>query len=127
MIQNEEVAAVHQQVQECSGWLDVIYAEIHKRIVGQTYLIERLLVGLLGGCVQVAHLAAGPRTAFSVAMQLHVAVRERFFPLRFAALPELAEQVGHRRRPQQRRVAEWQATDGTQVLLDVARAKNVTK
>jgi len=45
--QDEAVAAVHQQVQECSGWLDVIYAEIHKRIVGQEYLIERLLVGLL--------------------------------------------------------------------------------
>ena len=46
-IQDEAVARVHEQVQQSSGWLDRIYGEIHKRIVGQDNLIDRLLVGLL--------------------------------------------------------------------------------
>jgi len=43
----EYVAAVQQKVDDSSKWLDALHHEIHKRIVGQKYLIERLLVGLL--------------------------------------------------------------------------------
>ncbi|WFB36167.1 MoxR family ATPase [Kiritimatiellota bacterium B12222] len=47
MPSSEEIAAITKKVEDSSQWLDSIYIEIQKRIVGQEYLIERLLVGLL--------------------------------------------------------------------------------
>ncbi len=41
------VEAVTEKVVESSQWVDRIYAEIQKRIVGQTYLVDRLLIGML--------------------------------------------------------------------------------
>ena len=41
------VEAVTEKVLESSQWLDLIYAEIQKRIVGQAYLVDRLLIGML--------------------------------------------------------------------------------
>ncbi len=47
MSDSASVEAVTEKVLQSSQWLDLIYAEIQKRIVGQTYLVDRLLIGML--------------------------------------------------------------------------------
>jgi MoxR-like ATPase len=44
----EGITAINEKVQRESGFIEDLIAEIHKVIIGQDYLIERLLVGLLG-------------------------------------------------------------------------------
>ena len=44
---NPEIAAIHEKVKEESVFVDRLTAEIGKVIVGQRYMIERLLIGLL--------------------------------------------------------------------------------
>ncbi len=43
------IAAINESVKQASAWTQLVRQEISKVIVGQTYLIERLLVGLLTG------------------------------------------------------------------------------
>ena len=45
--QNASIQAITQAVQESSGWVKPLQQEIGRVIVGQNYLINRLLVGLL--------------------------------------------------------------------------------
>jgi MoxR-like ATPase len=45
--QNAGIQAITQAVQEASGWVRPLQQEIGRVIVGQTYLVNRLLVGLL--------------------------------------------------------------------------------
>jgi MoxR-like ATPase len=44
----EGITAINEKVQRESSFIEDLIAEIHKVIIGQDYLIERLLVGLLG-------------------------------------------------------------------------------
>jgi MoxR-like ATPase len=46
---NDEVKAVHELVERESVFIDKITEEVGKRIVGQHYMIERMLIGLLCG------------------------------------------------------------------------------
>lgn len=43
---SEDIAAINSMVEKESAFIDKMLSEIHKVIVGQDYLIERLLVGL---------------------------------------------------------------------------------
>src|SRR4051812_38092807 len=69
---------------------------------------------------QVAHLAARVRVAFAVEVELDVGKGARRGPVGLAGLPEVAEQVGHRRGAELLRGAERQPADGTQLLLELA-------
>jgi len=44
---NPEIAAINERVKEESRFVDALTAEISKVIVGQRYMVERLLIGLL--------------------------------------------------------------------------------
>ena len=42
-----DIQAINEKIQRESAFVETVNAEVHKVIVGQTYMIERLLVGLL--------------------------------------------------------------------------------
>ena len=42
-----EIEAIQERVKEQSGFCNTLLSEVGKVIVGQTYLVERLLIGLL--------------------------------------------------------------------------------
>ncbi|MEM1125238.1 MAG: AAA family ATPase [Bacteroidota bacterium] len=44
-----DLAAVNERIAQESAFIDVLFAEISRSVVGQRYMIERLLIGLLGG------------------------------------------------------------------------------
>jgi MoxR-like ATPase len=48
MQNNRDIQALGQQITEQSIFVDKIYNELGKNIVGQKYMLERLLIGLLG-------------------------------------------------------------------------------
>lgn len=43
----EAIEALNEEVRQASGWIPQICQEIRKMVVGQQYLVERLLIGLL--------------------------------------------------------------------------------
>ena len=46
---NQDIAAINEKVKSESAYVESIFSEIGKVIVGQRYMIERLLIGLLTG------------------------------------------------------------------------------
>jgi MoxR-like ATPase len=44
---NTGISAINEAVQEASAFVRPLFAEIGKVIVGQAYLVERLVIGLL--------------------------------------------------------------------------------
>ena len=44
---NPDIKAINEKIEQESGFVDKILAEVSKVIVGQTYMVERLLIGLL--------------------------------------------------------------------------------
>ncbi len=44
---SEEIKRIQEQIVENSGFIDVIKSEINNAVVGQQYMIDRLLIGLL--------------------------------------------------------------------------------
>ena len=44
---NTGISAINQAVQEAGAFVRPLFAELGKVIVGQTYLVERLVIGLL--------------------------------------------------------------------------------
>ncbi len=44
-----DVRALQEMVERESGWVDTVSAEVAKVVVGQKYMIERILIGLLAG------------------------------------------------------------------------------
>ncbi len=46
-MQQQDIQAIHEKIQKESTFVDSLTAEISKVIVGQKYMIERLLIGLL--------------------------------------------------------------------------------
>ena len=45
----QDVRALNELVAKESGFVDDLFAEIGKVVVGQSYMIERILIGLLTG------------------------------------------------------------------------------
>ena len=46
---DKEIQAIHEMVQVRSAFVDALLAEVRKAIVGQRYLLDRLLIGILAG------------------------------------------------------------------------------
>lgn len=44
-----DIRAINEKIQEKSAFVDLLNSEVKKAIVGQSYMIERLLLGLLSG------------------------------------------------------------------------------
>lgn len=44
-----DIRALNEKIQQKSAFIDLLNLEIHKAIIGQEYMIERLLLGLLSG------------------------------------------------------------------------------
>lgn len=44
---NVDIQAINEKIQKESAFVEAVNSEVHKVIVGQTYMIERLLIGLL--------------------------------------------------------------------------------
>ena len=45
---NLDIAAINEQIQNESAFVEVLTFEMNKAIVGQKHMIERLMIGLLG-------------------------------------------------------------------------------
>ena len=45
---NIDIRAINEKIQKESAFVDLLNLEMQKVIVGQKYMIERLLIGLLG-------------------------------------------------------------------------------
>src|SRR5579885_1594 len=69
---------------------------------------------------QMPHLATSARDRFAIEMQFDMRIRVGGSPVGFAMLPEIAKQIRHCRRAKLLCRAEWQATDGPQLLLKLA-------
>ena len=48
-MQATDIKAINEKIQEKSAFVDLLNMEVKKAIIGQTYMIERLLLGLLSG------------------------------------------------------------------------------
>ncbi|MEL6625397.1 MAG: AAA family ATPase [Bacteroidota bacterium] len=48
-VPSQDIRALNEKIQERSAFLELLQGEIKKAIVGQSYMIERLLLGLLSG------------------------------------------------------------------------------
>ena len=44
-----DIRALNEKIQEKRAFIDLINMEVKKAIIGQEYMIERLLLGLLSG------------------------------------------------------------------------------
>ena len=45
---NVDIKALNEKIQKESAFIDLLNLEVNKVIVGQKYMINRLLIGLLG-------------------------------------------------------------------------------
>ena len=43
-----DIRAINEQIEKDSAFIDLLTTELNKVIVGQKYMIERLLIGLIG-------------------------------------------------------------------------------
>src|SRR5688572_2057145 len=75
----------------------------------------------------MTHLAAAPRSAFSVQVQLHVLEPAGGGPVRLAVFPELAEQVGHGSRTGNLRRPKGQTAYGAYLLLELTGDRAVER
>ena len=48
-VQAIDIRALNEKIQERSAFLELLNMEVHKAIIGQTYMLERLQLGLLSG------------------------------------------------------------------------------
>ena len=48
---NVDIKALNEKIQKESAFIDLLNLEVNKVIVGQKYMINRLLIGLLGNCL----------------------------------------------------------------------------
>jgi MoxR-like ATPase len=79
---NTGISAINDEVREAGGFVQPLLAELHKAVVGQGYLLERLLVGLLANGHVL--LEGVPGLAKTLAVKsLATAVRGRFSRLQF--------------------------------------------
>ena len=75
----------------------------------------------------MAHLAARTSRRLSVQVKLHGGKGQRRGPVRFAALPEIAKKIGHRRGLEKFRRTERQPADRAHLLLELARPARVER
>ena len=47
-IQTKDIKAINDKIEKESAFVDLLTMEMNKVIVGQKYMVERLLIGLLG-------------------------------------------------------------------------------
>ncbi len=79
---NPDVMAINEKVKEESRFVDTIVSEISKIIVGQRYLIERLLIGLLTGGHILVEGVPGLAKTLSV-KSLAACIRAKYRRLQF--------------------------------------------
>src|ERR1044072_8745046 len=81
---NTGISAINAAVQQASGFVQPLLNEINKVVVGQKYLVERLIIGLLAnGPVLLDGVPGLPKTlsVTSLAAALHVRLsRLQFTP-----------------------------------------------
>jgi MoxR-like ATPase len=79
---NTGISAINDEVREASGFVQPLLTELHKVVVGQPYLVERLLVGMLANGHVL--LEGVPGLAKTLAVKsLAAAVHAKFSRLQF--------------------------------------------
>jgi len=81
-IQTDEIKAIHEQIERESVVVQTITAEVSKAIVGQQYLLHRMLVGLLANGHILIEGVPGLAKTFAV-KTLSSAIRTRFQRIQF--------------------------------------------
>src|SRR5262245_40414641 len=85
------------------------------------------LVGTVGQSGYVAHFAANTRLRFAIEVEFYIRKGEGGGPIGFAALPNIAEQIGHGGRTMLARGAEGETADGADLLLELAGGAGVDR
>lgn len=79
---NVDIQAINEKIQKESAFVEAVNSEVHKVIVGQTYMIERLLIGLL--CNGHILLEGVPGLAKTLAVKtLSSVIQTRFQRIQF--------------------------------------------
>src|SRR5881392_2019940 len=79
---NTGISAINEAVQEASAFVRPLFAELGKVIVGQTYLVERLIIGLLANGHVLLEGVPGLAKTLSV-KSLAAAMHVKFSRLQF--------------------------------------------
>ncbi|MBI5775383.1 MAG: MoxR family ATPase [Verrucomicrobia bacterium] len=79
---NAGISAINQEVQQASGFVPPLLTEINKVVVGQKYLVERLVIGLLANGHVLLEGVPGLAKTLSV-KTLAAAINVRFSRLQF--------------------------------------------
>jgi len=79
---NAGISAINQEVQQASGFVQPLLTEINKVVVGQKYLVERLVIGLLANGHVLLEGVPGLAKTLSV-KTLAAAINVRFSRLQF--------------------------------------------
>lgn len=79
---NVDIQAINEKIQKESAFIEAVNSEVHQVIVGQTYMIERLLIGLL--CNGHILLEGVPGLAKTLAVKtLSSVIQTRFQRIQF--------------------------------------------
>mgnify|MGYP005837286119 FL=1 len=79
---NVDIQAINEKIQKESAFIEAVNSEVHQVIVGQTYMIERLLIGLL--CNGHILLEGVPGLAKTLAVKtLSSVIRTKFQRIQF--------------------------------------------
>jgi MoxR-like ATPase len=81
-IQTDEIKAIHERIERESVVVQTITAEVSKAIVGQSYLVNRMLVGLLANGHILIEGVPGLAKTYAV-KTLSAAIRTRFSRIQF--------------------------------------------
>jgi len=79
---NQDIKAINEKIEKESGFVEKLLSEIHKVIVGQQYMIERLLIGLLSNGHILLEGVPGLAKTMSVST-LSKSIRTRFQRIQF--------------------------------------------
>src|SRR4030042_1247402 len=90
---NKDIEVIHQKIQKESAFVEALMAEVGKGIVGQKYMVERLLVGLLSNGHVLLEGVPGLAKTLTV-RTLSAAIKTKFQRIQFT--PDLlpADLVG---------------------------------
>src|SRR5207247_830477 len=123
---NTGINAINEAVQEASAFLRPLFNELGKVIVGQTYLVERLVIGLLEA-MQEKQVTIGEQTfrleePFLVLATQNPIEQEGTYPLPEAQVDRfmLKLKIGYPARAEERQILDLMArTSGTPVTSAV--------
>ncbi len=79
---NQDIKAINEKIEKESGFVEKLLSEIHKVIVGQQYMIERLLIGLLSNGHMLLEGVPGLAKTMSVST-LSKSIRTKFQRIQF--------------------------------------------